>query len=262
MKRFLLCVMTVLFLFSGRIDVTATVVGDGYGTIGGGDVSTPVQPPVVVVPQDPVTVVPAEQPAQQSVSQEKVIEKNETPKKESNKENSSSVPEETVSKNTISKKLTPPSGQKKTEPKKEEEKKLDIHDLLLEKRDVVVDEQSFSFGVIARVLKILTTIVLSYVIVFTVFAVLILPKLYVLHDNGNYRLTSILLIREKEDGFYIKIPKRVLFYGADTNPAKICFLSRFVKKQQGNTLYVKTGNRCTSYMIEKEVLICITREED
>ena len=260
MRRLLLCFMFFLFLFSANICVTATVVGDGYGTIGGDGGATQIQPPVVIVPQDPMTVVPSEQPEQQSVPQEKVIKKKEPPKKE----DVSSEVEEVVSRNTISKKITPPVTPKKTEPSKEadENKKIDISNLFPAGKPAVVEKTSFQFDSLIRVLKIVLTIVLSYVVVFAVFGVITLPKLYMLNDNGDYRLAAILLIFEKEDGFYIKIPKRLFFYGEDTNPAKICFSSRFVKKRQGNTLYVKNGKRHTSYMIEKEVSIYLTREED
>lgn len=273
MKRIIFSVIFLWIVIAVPIPVFGSIVGDGYGIIGGSsggeEITQPspqvTPPPVVVQPQSPTSVAP-EKPVQEKEENHK------EPKKEQ-KEDIEQVqkPEEkkeVVSENTAPKKnkVTDVKAAVKKEKKvaKEPEEESDPMELILWslRNETVVDNPGpdINQARIWKVIKIVLSIVVSYLFVFIMYAFLFMPRLY-LEQFDKCKFKTFLNLQHKEKGYYIKVPRWVDIEVTDLyREGKIVF--PFVKNKIGCQVEVEAGKEVQTYTINRDLPVYFYRKEE
>lgn len=256
MKKIVFSISFVFLLFVMCSMARGSVLGDGYSIIGGESVEEqPVQETIQPPPQQPI------QPPQQPVP---VAEETTAP-----------VPKktETVKIEKLYERKKPPVPKKKdsisannskelnnTDTKKEEKhedeniEKKEVLVIALPGDPIIEEDPFFDTKPLFRVFKIIITIIGCYFGVIGGFALIFMPKFYVYIDE-RYRFAGFLYLQNRGDRYYIRIPRRILKYGA--LKGKIVFKH----SRMGEILEVDINKEIVSYPFEKEVMIYIAGEE-
>lgn len=269
MKKLIFCIIFCLIL---TVPVHGSVVGDGYGTIGGGETppppSIPAEQPVITQPEPEQPSVPETPPQKTEKKETPKIENKEIEKIEEKKTTQEPKKEETtVSENVVPEvkneiKTEPNDDQAEPEPERKEENKeqerIDVVVLSLSGNAVVDNDPSFDITPTLDVLKIILTVIVSYLVVLLGYAFMFMPRLY-LYVDDKYRFAAFLILRRSENGYRIRIPRYIVKNGDSHKEGKIIFVRS--KNMGGQSLDIQIDKESITYPIDHEVSIYISREE-
>lgn len=238
MKRlFYLFSMAVLIILLIPQTSLASVEGDGYGFIGGEEL-VPASPPVEISPAPIPTPEPTPKPTPKKKNKEAAKPEPKEPEAKETQaaeETKIQAPEEkTVSDNSFKEK--PPEEKKEikqTEPVPAPKAPADVPDK--EQPEEEERQESPNIGMILlKFLKVITSLLFSYVIVFAVISAVMLPRMYYLTDDMKYRFCGFLIMRSADDSYRVHIFAWQL--RGSTGSYQIRFGKRFSEKHLGELI--------------------------